>query len=80
MKGEKMGIIDFRYEMLFGFVGFALLEEDFETLVGMYFATGVLDPRFPTVIGAGFFAGGFAGSINIKKEKKEKQTSSFLLL
>ena len=74
MKGEKMRIIDLRYGMLFGFVGFAL------TLVGMYFATGVLDPRFPTVRGAGFFAGGFAGSINIKKEKKEKQTSSFLLL
>ena len=71
MNGEKMGIIDLRYGMLFGFVGFAL------TLVGMYFATGVLDPRFPTVIGAGFFAGGFAGSINIKKEKK---ASSFLLL
>ena len=43
-----MRIIDLRYGMLFGFVGFAL------TLVGMYFSTGVLDPRFPTVIGAGF--------------------------
>ena len=48
MNGEKMGIIDLRYGMLFGFVGFAL------TFVGMYFATGVLDPRFPAEIGAGF--------------------------
>ncbi|CAD7776828.1 hypothetical protein AIOGIFDO_02025 [Candidatus Methanoperedenaceae archaeon GB37] len=39
-------IIDLKYGMLFGFVGFAL------TLVGMYFATGVLGPRFPAVIGA----------------------------
>lgn len=43
-----MGIIDLRYGMLFGFVGFAL------TLVGN-FETGVLDPRFPAVIGAEFF-------------------------
>lgn len=40
---------DFKYGMLFGFVGFAL------TLVSMYFATGMFDPRFPAVIGAGLF-------------------------
>ena len=72
MKGEKMGIIDLRYGMLFGFVGFAL------TLVDMYFATGVLDPRFPAEIGAGFLLEDFL--VHIKKEKKEKQISSFLLL
>ncbi|MDF2954960.1 hypothetical protein [Candidatus Alkanophaga liquidiphilum] len=40
---------DFKYGMLFGFVGFAL------TLVSMYFATGMFDPRFSAVIGAGLF-------------------------
>ncbi len=45
--------IDFKYGILFGLVCFAL------TLVGMYLATGILDPRFPAVIGAGFLVEDF---------------------
>ena len=72
-----MGIItDLKYGMLFGFAGFTL------TLISWYFATGMLDPRFPAVIGAGLFTGGFLGSLMRRLHKeggKERQISFFLL-
>ena len=46
-------LADFKFGVLFGFVGFA------PTLVGMYYATGTLDPRFPAAIGAGLFGEDF---------------------
>ena len=73
---KKMGTMtDLKYGMLFGFAGFAL------TLVGWYFATGVLDPRFPAVIGTGLFGGGFLGSL-IKRlhEEGEERKANLVFL
>jgi len=64
MKGEKMIKSALKYGILFGFAGFTL------TLISWYFATGMLDPRFPAVIGSGLFAGGFLGSL-IRRLHKE---------
>jgi len=67
--------VDLKYGMTFGFVGFII------TLVGMYYATGMLDPRFPAVIGAGFFGGGFIGSVLRGLYKGgEKRKANLILL
>ena len=66
---------DFKYGMLFGFVGFAL------TLVGWYFTTGAFDPRFPAVIGVGLFGGGFLGSLMKRLYKEgEERKANFIFL
>jgi len=68
-------IIDLKYGMLFGSAGFAL------TLASMYFATGVLDPRFPAVIGVGVFGGGFLGSLIRRLHKEgEERKANFIFL
>ncbi len=67
--------IDLKYGILFGVVGFAL------TLLGMYYATGTVDPRFSAVIGAGFFGGGFLGSVmrRLYREEKEREANFIFL-
>ena len=61
--------------MLFGFTGFTL------TLISWYFATGMLDPRFPAVIGAGLFTGGFLGSLMRRLHKEgEERKANFIFL
>ena len=71
-----MGIMtDLKYGILFGFVSFAL------TLIGWYFATGILDPRFPAVIGAGLFGGGFLGLLMRRLYKEgEERKANFIFL
>ena len=74
--GKEMEIkTDLKCGMLSGFAGFAL------TLISWYFATGVLDPRFPAVIGAGLFGGGFLGSLikRLYKEGEERKANSIFL-
>ena len=73
---NEMGIItDVKYGMLFGFIGFAL------TLISWYFATGALDPRFPAVIGAGLFGGGFLGSLMRRLHREgEERKANFIFL
>jgi len=71
-----MGITtDLKHGILFGFAGFTL------TLIGWYFATGLFDPRFPTVIGAGLFGGGFLGSLikRLYKEGEKRKANSIFL-
>ncbi len=67
--------IDLKYGILLGVVGFTL------TLFGMYYATGMLDPRFPAVIGVGLFGGGFLGSLLRRLHKEgEERKASFIFL
>ena len=67
--------INLKYGIAFGFVGFAI------TLVFVYLATGTLDLRFPAVIGAGFFGGGFFSSMmkRLYKEGEEKKANLIFL-
>ena len=75
MKGEKMIKSALKYGILFGFAGFTL------TLISWYFATGMLDPRFPAVIGSGLFAGGFLGSLIRRLHKEgEERRANFIFL
>ena len=67
--------INLKYGIAFGFVGFAI------TLVVIYLATGMLDPRFPAVIGTGFFGGGILASMmkRLYKEGEERKANLILL-
>ncbi len=67
--------VDLKYGIAFGFAGFVI------TLVGIYYATGMLDLRFPAVIGAGFFGGGFLGSVMRRLHKDgEERKANFIFL
>ncbi|AGK61881.1 hypothetical protein Asulf_01915 [Archaeoglobus sulfaticallidus PM70-1] len=67
---------DIKFGILFGLVGFTL------TLLTMYSATGILDWRFPAVIGTGFFGGGFLGSLmrRLYKGGEERKANLILLV
>ena len=47
----------------------------------MYYPIGILDPGFPAVIGAGFFGGGFLGSLlrRLRKEGEERRADFIFL-
>jgi len=64
-----------KYGIAFGFAGFII------ALAGMFYATGMLDLRFPAVIGAGFFGGGVLGSLVRRLNKKgEERKAGFIFL
>jgi len=67
--------VDLKYGIAFGFTGFVI------TLAGWYYSTGMLDLRFPAVIGVGLFGGGFFGSLikRLYKEGEERKANSIFL-
>lgn len=67
--------VDLKYGMIFGFVGLII------TLVVIYLTTGTLDLGFAAVVVAGFFGGGFLGSVmkRLYKEGEEKKANLIFL-